>query len=482
MRVYIITFLLLIVYQVSAQSAKISGFVTSDEGFVKTSGLKITLVEKGFQKTTVVEIGDDGSFVYDFGINGIKEVILDFRSTKIKFLVQPYDDILVKINDVTGLFSLEGKYLPVNELFFQFSGKIDSILNANSSPMSNMAQQLTINQYKQLRYNEFNNQVNELNMLLEKRNISDTLFRQAIQSDIVGDYYFDLTFFPFFGINKLEKEENPFMYFDFFLTDQSFTSKKIAYSSYNKFIDCLETSVQIICNTNLQIKKNNVQMNEAILSNASAVLFFENIRSYFSNKDFYHDLLWQFLKKNFQNVNGSNNSERIFKYLRQEISQNRIDEIIELEAANQHKNILDFLNSVNGSKRYTRLINFFEQRTSKLLFLDFWFTNCAPCIAEFPYYNTYLKKYKNKVDFIFIGVYMNEKEWKEAVRKYKLGGVHILLNERETELLQNFFEFNGYPHHALIEKEGRLNSKLLKDFNFKIHASLIEDIFRDLMK
>lgn len=482
MRVYIIAVLLLIVYQARAQSAKISGFVTADAGIGKTSGLKITIVEKGVQKTTAVQIGDNGSFLYDFGINGLKEVILDFQSKKSRLLVRPNDDIIVKLNDINGLSSLQGKYLSVNDLFFQFSNKIDSILNKKSSAMGNIAGQLTINQYKQLRFNEFNDQVNELNIFLEKNNITDTLFRQTIQSDIVGDYYYDLTIFPFYGSNKLEKEESPFTYFDFFLTNNSFPSKHIIYSSYNRFIDCLEISVQIICNTNVQIKKNIDQMNEAIPSNASAVLFFENIRSNFSNKDFYHDLLWKYLKQNFKKVNNSNNSERVLKYIRQEISQDRFDEIIEIDAANQHKNILDFLNSVNGSKRYVRLTNFFKQHTSKLLFLDFWFTNCAPCIAEFPYYEPYLTKYKNKVDFIFIGVHMNEKEWKEAIRKYKLGGVNILLNDSETALLQSFLEINGYPHHTLIEKGGRLNSKLIKDFSFKSHASLIEDIFRDLLK
>lgn len=37
-----------------------------------------------------------------------------------------------------------------------------------------------------------------------------------------------------------------------------------------------------------------------------------------------------------------------------------------------------------------------------VVFYNFWFTGCAPCIAEMPYFNTLVENYGNHIDFVAI--------------------------------------------------------------------------------
>ena len=45
----------------------------------------------------------------------------------------------------------------------------------------------------------------------------------------------------------------------------------------------------------------------------------------------------------------------------------------------------------------------FRRDTLKsIVFYNFWFTTCSPCVAEIPIFDSLQKKYSNKVDFIAI--------------------------------------------------------------------------------
>lgn len=211
--------------------------------------------------------------------------------------------------------------------------------------------------------------------------------------------------------------------------------------------------------------------------------YLQRIIENFSTYSFYEDVVSILLKRNYQAIVEANMEDVVIVQCKTILPQSRIEEIVQMHASNQKKNLFDYLKTVGGkSNKFTRVLEFIKDRNSKPIFLDFWFTNCPPCIAEFPYYNKYVKKYQGKVEFVFVGVHMDSKEWSNAIKKYNLPGSHILLTQTEMSALEIFFSLQGYPHHSLLEVGGNLNTNLLKDYSFKHDSLLIEKIINDLLK
>src|SRR5688572_13442850 len=60
-----------------------------------------------------------------------------------------------------------------------------------------------------------------------------------------------------------------------------------------------------------------------------------------------------------------------------------------------------------------------EMLSGKVVFINFWFENCPPCIAEFEALNELYKNYKNNKNFQFISFTYEKKEKAfRAAQKY----------------------------------------------------------------
>jgi thiol-disulfide isomerase/thioredoxin len=59
-----------------------------------------------------------------------------------------------------------------------------------------------------------------------------------------------------------------------------------------------------------------------------------------------------------------------------------------------------------------------KENSDKPVLIDIWASWCAPCIEEFKNYPEILKKYADKVNFIFISIDKNHDSWKKAHTKY----------------------------------------------------------------
>lgn len=95
-----------------------------------------------------------------------------------------------------------------------------------------------------------------------------------------------------------------------------------------------------------------------------------------------------------------------------------------------------------------------ESLKGKLTVINFWFTTCAPCVAEIPGFNTIVKKYgKDKINFISIA--KNKKPEVEAfLQKHPWDFVHI---SSEDDLIKNTFKIQfGYPTTYLLNKDAQI--------------------------
>lgn len=99
------------------------------------------------------------------------------------------------------------------------------------------------------------------------------------------------------------------------------------------------------------------------------------------------------------------------------------------------------------------------KKESKFIFLDFWYSHCAPCIAQFPGLRNIYSKYK-ALGFAIISVSTDKlsdrQQWKNAIIKYQLRW-------------DNFWDINGlgatklsinsFPTNFLLDQSGKIVKK-----------------------
>ena len=98
--------------------------------------------------------------------------------------------------------------------------------------------------------------------------------------------------------------------------------------------------------------------------------------------------------------------------------------------------------SINHNKKYT--------------LIDFWFSHCAPCIAQFDdLRNMYRKYHNNKLDILSISVDDNAyiDDWKNVIAKFSLPWRQYLdLNGKEA----NHLSIQEFPTNLLLNESGKI--------------------------
>jgi thiol-disulfide isomerase/thioredoxin len=109
-----------------------------------------------------------------------------------------------------------------------------------------------------------------------------------------------------------------------------------------------------------------------------------------------------------------------------------------------------------NEKEKQELLNLYAGTEGKVVFHDFWFLNCAPCMAELPHYNQLIDAAGDSTQFIFLGTYMNRDNWQQTIQKYNLKGMHLLLSKNQLAFFERYFEVKGFPHHQLLNAKGEI--------------------------
>ncbi len=138
---------------------------------------------------------------------------------------------------------------------------------------------------------------------------------------------------------------------------------------------------------------------------------------------------------------------------KEEIKNKETEQKRKIKAEKEYRNELDGskleelnLEDINGVK-----FNL-ENLKGKVIVLNFWFTQCKPCVAEFPELNNIKEKYKNQ-DVEFFAVTWNNKE---TIEKFLLNhklDFNIIPNGK---LIIDKFKIPHYPYNIVIDKNGKV--------------------------
>lgn len=104
------------------------------------------------------------------------------------------------------------------------------------------------------------------------------------------------------------------------------------------------------------------------------------------------------------------------------------------------------LEELNGSKLSSSSL------AGKVVFINLWFTACAPCIEEMPELNKLAEAYKDKVEFLSIT--FDDVEKVQTFLKSRDFNFRHLVDA--SEFLKNELQNKSYPRNIIITKKGEI--------------------------
>jgi thiol-disulfide isomerase/thioredoxin len=104
--------------------------------------------------------------------------------------------------------------------------------------------------------------------------------------------------------------------------------------------------------------------------------------------------------------------------------------------------------TINGKKVSLKSLK------GKVVVMNFWFTQCRPCVEEIPELNAIAKKYKGNKDVVFLGIEVRPETTKEDVEKFLKRvpfAYEIAMGGKDAAAL---YEAKTFPANFVIDKKG----------------------------
>jgi len=118
----------------------------------------------------------------------------------------------------------------------------------------------------------------------------------------------------------------------------------------------------------------------------------------------------------------------------------------------------------------------------KRVYLDFWATWCAPCLAERPELNALKNAFKHDEDVLFIDISLDEdkQKWLDHVAKNSLVGMQLHSDGNETKIRREL-NIAAIPFHVIIDAQGHYKSVLTFDHAAELlrDPNALNDFIRD---
>jgi len=93
----------------------------------------------------------------------------------------------------------------------------------------------------------------------------------------------------------------------------------------------------------------------------------------------------------------------------------------------------------------------------KVIYMDFWFADCAPCHQLFKQLKSVKEYFKADSNVVFLNISIDNKEvWQKTFSKFKIEGYHVFTEGKEaTHQVINDYQVYGYPTNRLIDRKGK---------------------------
>lgn len=138
---------------------------------------------------------------------------------------------------------------------------------------------------------------------------------------------------------------------------------------------------------------------------------------------------------------------------KEEIKNKKTDIKNKLKAEKEFRNELDGskIGELNFEDLNGKKFNL-ENLKGKIIVLNFWFTQCKPCVAEFPELNNLKQKYINQEVEFFAVTWDN----KETIDKFLINHKLDFKIVPNGKIIIDKFKIPHYPYNIVIDKDGKI--------------------------
>jgi len=297
-----------------------------------------------------------------------------------------------------------------------------------------------------------------------EKNKSDTLknpYKLVLLKNKQFAIYGSQTYPHPFVVSYYDAENNFGKTSDFFFADAGIMNIKIDDLSSNKNIgkfintksnkeyqylkrlysNCLDTLTGLVYNLDCKLKI----INRYITRNPNSyVALWDMVIDYAIKKIYTNDINKEYLLKCAHlfsaKIKKTNTYKALIKNIKQDLSI-KVNEKLPKASLNLEKEIN------------------ITMKKNKFILLDFWFSSCLPCIAQFPGLK-YIYDLYHENGFEIIGISVDQKaqenNWKKIINNYKLTWKQYL---DINEALSIKYNVTKYPTNFLIDKNGKIIGK-----------------------
>lgn len=407
-----------------------------------------------------LKISDGGKATFSAVNDEKREIILNYENRTFSLIISPNEILNMELaiadlsdweSKLEHLKITSGENAITNNLILKNTFYLDSLINSATKNYTRNSESTNDLEYKNKRIASMQKHLSVFEKYISDNNINDKSFIDWGTAKIKYAAGSDLLIYPFYGpTNRAIDDENE--YFNFIEEVFPRYDYELTYHSYLKYLEWLSMAYTIMSNiSNTYSTERELLRNKKISNFPIAIKmlkkFPENTQRELTMAYLYKksERIPETYKDSLSNFVGTDLASQV-TFKRENITQNIVTLIKNYDIPKDEKD---------------SLLELYQNTEGKLIYHDFWFTNCAPCMIELPNYNDLIALTNQKdVEFIFYGANMPNEEWSSTVDKFKLKGKHHLLTKNQMAFFEKYFGLYAFPHHQIIKSNGQIGDKV----------------------
>jgi thiol-disulfide isomerase/thioredoxin len=451
----------------------IAGKITNQDPSIYNIRISINQISFG-QKSFSPVLNDDGSFKISFDSYVPTDVWLLYKMNFL-ILIHPGDSIYVEFDgspkdrtDILQTVRFGGNASKINEEAATFQ----RIYYTTNFALNFEKRYQVIKEYDAINYKIYMDSVRTEMKSLYQRFFKENNPSQEVQlwasTFLDVDYFRSLISYPDFHrtFNNLSSKDwdVPLSYYDF-LTDHFQTNESILISGYALagFVNFYPVYLHVLMADENRLFFSSADTIKKYPEKLDSIEFFGTIK-HINDPLLRQMVLTELLNDKLESSNISMfekyNSE-VRNYITKQFLKDPLFKQYNITKERLDKPIFTSettLQKLRGTTVKSSIDSLIKANRGKVIYVDCWATWCGPCVGEIPNSIRLMKDYKNKnVAFVYICLDSEEKNWKSIISKNAIGGIHILLNKKQSIDFREVFGIKGVPHYILFNKNGNLS-------------------------
>lgn len=460
MKTRLLALILCMALKLAAQPAEIFIQLDGYQSAIHKNFIEIELSDVNFPQKTQLQLLENGTVVANPVMYHAREIMLTYDDRAIPLIIAPGDKVLLQINidsllnrntteaRVAGIFQLS------NALILRHLQTIEGWFFKASNAFA-VEKSMPEDEYEALRWKEMQAHLASLDSLISREQISDPIFMIWASSRVRYEAAHDLCVFPFLGKrNSKVAETDP--YFHFVGAMEPANAMVATFRSYTDYARVLAGDFQIIGSISDKYAEQRQALRASGLSSFPIVFQIVSRLSPGAQRE----AAMMYIFKNTSKIPPAY-QDSLARY----VSAAQLNEL-NRPAIVQSTPLLQLLQPFGlNDQEKQELQQLYADTQGKIVYHDFWFFGCAPCMAEMPYYNQLMEAAGDSTQFIFLAVYTQKGDYQRVIQKYQLKGRHHLLSKNQLAFYERYFNIQGYPHHQLLNTKGVMVDRRILPFS-----------------